>query len=260
MEHTFAICAYKESPYLEQCIRSLQNQSYPSKIILCTSTPNVYIENLANTYNIEIFIHKNSTGIASDWNFAYRNARTKWVTIAHQDDIYRKNYTKTLLFYKAKYPDISVFSSSSITIKKGRLMEWGKIEIIKKILRLPLVIPSLNHFTQVKLMGLRFGNPIICPSCAYNKDLCGEEIFSSDFSFVLDWETLIRLAKKKGRFIVYEKPLIFYRVHDGSETKAAILDQRRMKEEAILFHRLLPKKIANWVKKAYRSSYEAYTE
>lgn len=24
--HTFAICAYKESPYLEECIQSLMNQ------------------------------------------------------------------------------------------------------------------------------------------------------------------------------------------------------------------------------------------
>ena len=28
--HTFAICAYKESPYLEACIRSLKGQTVPS--------------------------------------------------------------------------------------------------------------------------------------------------------------------------------------------------------------------------------------
>ena len=35
----FAVCAYKESPYLESCIKSLVNQKVKSNIIVCTSTP-----------------------------------------------------------------------------------------------------------------------------------------------------------------------------------------------------------------------------
>ena len=38
--HTFAICAYKESKYLEECIRSLKKQTVETNIILVTSTPN----------------------------------------------------------------------------------------------------------------------------------------------------------------------------------------------------------------------------
>ena len=34
--HTFAICAYKESQYLEECIKSLQNQTVKSNIIMAT--------------------------------------------------------------------------------------------------------------------------------------------------------------------------------------------------------------------------------
>ena len=45
--HTFVICAYKESPYLEECIQSLMNQRIKSNVIITTSTPNVYIERLA---------------------------------------------------------------------------------------------------------------------------------------------------------------------------------------------------------------------
>ena len=42
-EHIFAICAYKESPYLEECILSLEKQTRKSSIIMVTSTPNKYI-------------------------------------------------------------------------------------------------------------------------------------------------------------------------------------------------------------------------
>ena len=37
--HTFVICAYGESPYLEACIRSLLSQTEKSRILCATSTP-----------------------------------------------------------------------------------------------------------------------------------------------------------------------------------------------------------------------------
>ena len=52
--HTFVICAYKESQYLEECIVSLINQETETNILISTSTPNDYIEELANKYNIII--------------------------------------------------------------------------------------------------------------------------------------------------------------------------------------------------------------
>ncbi len=38
-EHTFVICAYRESPYLEECIQSLRGQTVASEILMVTSTP-----------------------------------------------------------------------------------------------------------------------------------------------------------------------------------------------------------------------------
>ena len=51
-EHTFAVCAYKESPYLEECIESLKGQSVRSNILIATSTPNEYIKNIAEKNKI----------------------------------------------------------------------------------------------------------------------------------------------------------------------------------------------------------------
>ena len=39
-KHTFVICAYKESAYLEECVKSLKEQKKESNIIMVTSTPN----------------------------------------------------------------------------------------------------------------------------------------------------------------------------------------------------------------------------
>ena len=57
-DHTFAVCAYKESPYLESCIKSLVNQKVKSNIIVCTSTPCEFIENMAKKYDLPYYVGK----------------------------------------------------------------------------------------------------------------------------------------------------------------------------------------------------------
>ena len=46
MKHTFVICAYKESAFLEECILSLKKQTVRSNILIATSTPNKYIDDI----------------------------------------------------------------------------------------------------------------------------------------------------------------------------------------------------------------------
>ena len=65
-KHTFAICAYKESPYLEECIESLKRQTIPSDIIVVTSTPSEYIQNIAEKYKLPYYINKGEKGITQD--------------------------------------------------------------------------------------------------------------------------------------------------------------------------------------------------
>ena len=96
-DHTFVICAYKESPYLEDCIRSVLHQNVRGKICLTTSTPNQYIAALAQKYQIPVFANPVSEGIAADWNFAVASAKTRLVTLAHQDDLYEPSYTEKII-------------------------------------------------------------------------------------------------------------------------------------------------------------------
>ena len=95
-EHTFVICAYKESQYLEACIKSLKKQTLTSNIIIVTSTPNQFITDMADKYQLPYYVNTGEGGITQDWNFGYKCAKekfkSKYITIAHQDDIYEKNY------------------------------------------------------------------------------------------------------------------------------------------------------------------------
>lgn len=258
MKHTFAISAYGKSVYLEECIRSLLRQSVVSDIIMCTSTDNSHIRGLADKYKIKLYVREGLSGIAEDWNFAYSKADSELVTIAHQDDIYSKYYTKTLLEYKAKYKDMSLFCTSSISLINNKKVVYNLANVIKKILRLTLRKESLNHLEWVKRSSISLGNPIICPSCTYDKSLCGDDIFPTGYKFVLDWLTLLGLSGKKGRWICVERPLIVYRIHKESATKLCIDSDKRQEEEAKMFELLLPKLFAKVIQYFYRSAAYVY--
>ena len=256
--HTFAVCAYRDSPYLEACIRSLKGQSVPSDIILCTSTPSPYIMDMADKYGVPVHVREGKSSIMDDWNFAYHMADSSLVTIAHQDDLYQKDYGKLLLESWKRYPDMTLFTGGYTVVKGDTLVKFEKVEFVKRFLRLPLRLRSLSHLRAVKRSALLFGNSICCPACTYNKELLGEPLFDSPYHFALDWDTLWKLAGRDGRFICIEWPVMYYRVHEEATTKACIRDNRRAREEAEMFAKIWPKPVVKFLMHFYRKAYEEY--
>ena len=86
----------------------------------------------------------------------------------------------------------------------------------------------------------------------------GEPFVQSEYQFALDWDHMVQLAGEKGRFICVEKPLIYYRVHEGATTNACIKDNRRAREEAEMFARFWPKAVVKLIMKGYSSAYKEY--
>ncbi len=256
--HVFAICAYKDSPYLESCIRSLMNQSVESDVILCTSTPSPYIKDLTNKYGIPFFVRHEKSDIKDDWNFAYYMADARFVTITHQDDLYHKDYVKKLLDSYEKYPDITLFTGGYTVVKQDEVSGFELVEFLKRILRFPLRLRHMSHLSWIKKSVLLFGNSICCPACAYNKERLGAPLFTSPYHFALDWDTLYKLSKLPGRFICVEKPVLYYRVHEQAATKACIEDNSRAREETEMFQKMWPEPIVKFLMYFYRKAYKEY--
>lgn len=257
-KHVFSICAYKDSPYLESCIRSLKAQSTPSYIILCTSTPSPFIYEMAGKYEIPVHVRDGESGIKDDWNYAYSMADGELVTIAHQDDMYHRDYASCLMNAYKRYPDMTVFTSDYVIVKNGELITGDTMLWIKRFLRAPLRVPVLNHRSLVKKLPLMLGNSVCCPATTYQKKALGEPLIQSAYQFVLDWDNLLRLSCEDGRFICVERPLLYYRVHDGATTKACIMDNRREQEEEEMFRRFWPASLARLLMGLYRSAYNEY--
>lgn len=257
-DHTFAVCAYGDSLYLEACVHSLRRQSVPSRIILCTSTPSPFLTAIAEKYDLPLYIREGASDIRDDWNFAYEKAGDGLVTIAHQDDCYHKDYAKAVQACWKRYPDTTVFSTDCVILKEGTLQRQGIVHLVKRLLRLPLRLRCFADRVAVKRAALRFGNPIICPSCTYDKDAIGVSLFVSPLKFALDWDTMWELAARPGRFICDERALLRYRIHDGATTKAFIENHGRAADETAMYRKIWPEPMVKLLMFFYRGAYLAY--
>lgn len=254
-KHTFAICAYKESEYLEECVKSVVNQEIKTNYLIATSTPNDKIKNIAEKYNIPYFVRDEKSDIQDDWNFAYNNAKTELVTVAHQDDLYEPNYTKEIL--RNYTEDTLMYNTNYNPYKNGKVAQDSNSKI-KELLKIFVRNKTLSKIKFFKVMSLAFGNSINCPSVTYNKKKLGDSVFTSELKFALDWDTFLKIAKMKGRSLYIPKKLINYRIHDGATTKQFIVDNKRLNEDMIMFNKFWPKWVTKIIMKFYVKCYEVY--
>lgn len=262
--HSFAVCAYNESPYLEKCILSLLNQSYKdeTEIVICTSTPNDYIQGIADKYDISLIINPNKGDIQSDWNFAYNYCDSQYVTLAHQDDVYDEKYVERLMRAADKYNDIVIFYSNYRALVTYGDVEEARNDInckLRSILAFPMCIPFLQNKKIFKIGSLRLGNSVCCSSVTYNKNCLGnKDVFCSDLRYSLDWDTYLRLAYIKGRFFRDTKVLTYFRIHQKSTSMLCIENELREKEDYIMFCKLWPKFMAKFIMLFYKLAYCNY--
>jgi len=252
--HTFAICAYKESKYLEECILSLINQSVRTNILIATATPNSYIEDISQKYNIPLYINIGKAGITADWNFAYSKAKTKYITIAHQDDIYLKDYVKKALQYlnRAKRP--LLFFSHYGEIRQNDIVYNNKLLDVKKKMLLPLEVRLFQSSKFIRRRILSLGDPICCPAVTFVRANLPEKIFKSGFRSCEDWEAWEMISKMKGDFLYCKESLVLHRIHEESATTAIIGDNLRSKEDYQMFSKFWPKPVARLIVKFYSDS------
>ncbi|MBO5468965.1 MAG: glycosyltransferase family 2 protein [Lachnospiraceae bacterium] len=264
--HTFVICAYKESPYIEECIRSLKNQTVTSRILLATSTPSEYLEHVCKQYDIPYHVREGQSNISLDWNYALSVADTEYVTIAHQDDVYGKEYAEEMMRMVEKKKEqkkqpLILFSDYVEQIGNQTYADRTNLRI-KKILLYPLGKSGRQNKTFWKRWVLRFGNAICCPAVTYHVPVIREymsrdhrqQLFQKHFRSNVDWETWEWLSKKDGSFCYIQKPLMAHRIHADSETTATIEDHQRSGEDYEMFRRFWPGWIAGLLTGAYKES------
>lgn len=233
-KHTFAVCAYKKSPFLEECIKSLLNQTVKSNIIIATSTPNDYINLIAEKYNLKVFVHDGG-GIASDWNFALNCAGSRYCTLAHQDDVYLPNYWAACQKALERCGRPLIAFTDYREIAEGSVLPLNLNLKVKELLLFPLRLFGGSRFVRRRILS--FGSAICCPSVTYNLEALRDFRFDPSMTVSLDWDAWERISRLRGSFCYLPRPLMWHRIHAFSETTHAIQDNRRSDEDLKMLRR-----------------------
>ena len=219
--HTFVILAYHESDDLEECIKSVINQSVKSNVVIATSTPNDYIIDLASKYSLGVMINEMDSNKGSDYNFAINCFDTELVTIAHQDDLYDRNYTKEILNTYMKNHDATIIFTDNYEINGDKKIKKSKNLLKMRYHLFPLKFLLFQKNKHFKLRSLKREKYICTSSVTFVKKNIPDNLFPSDLSYDNDWQGLINLARDKTKFVYIPKKLVGYRIIPkvGNENK-----------------------------------------
>lgn len=254
--HSFVICAYQESPYLEACIRSLYEQEERSRILIATGTPNAWISSLADRYQLPLFVNpEGAQGLGADWNFALSCADTDLVTLAHQDDLYLPGYAKAIkeaaaccdhpLILFTDYGEERQQESGWTEVYDNRLLR------VKRTLLLPLKAKRnwSSVFWRRRILSL--GSAICCPAVTLCPKNLPSVVFDNNMKSNIDWAAWERITRLQGEFAYVPEPLMLHRIHEGSTTSALLQEDGRKQEDLIVLEKFWPKSIARLIEHFY---------
>ena len=259
-DHVFAVCAYGQSEYLEECVASLEGQSRPSRVIICTATPSAFLDDVAVRHGLKVFVNRGAHGIAEDWNFAYASADAPLVTLAHQDDVYDADYLRRVLDCVNRVEKPLIAFTDYYELRGGaKVFADGNRNLrIKETVMLPLRVRAFQKSRWVRRRVLSLCDPICCPSVTYAKDNLPPVVFESHFKSDLDWQAWERISKLKGSFCYVHEPLMGHRIHEESTTTKVIGDNKgRSSEDLEMYMKFWPRPIAEWINRLYAAGQDA---
>lgn len=253
-EHVFVVPVYGDSPFLGDCLASLTAQTLASRIVIVTSTPSEFISRVARDHGAPVVVNPRREAIAGDWNFGLRAAEARYVTLAHQDDVYAADFLEETLTAFASHDGVLCFTGyqeideageakSSKVSKAKHLIEWVTLGR-RRVLR------------QTRLRAfLSFGNPLPCSSATFDLAKLGAFAFSADFTSNLDWDAWWRLMAAKETFLRVPARLVGRRHNPFTATARSLRDGTRRREDLVMFRRAWPWPLGDFIALAYRAGY-----
>lgn len=250
--HTFAVCAYGQSPYLCECLDSVLSQkNLSSEVYIATSTPSEWLDSIAQDYGVPVYVNTGEHGIGQDWNFAYAQAKGEYVTIAHQDDVYCEDYARMACRMMDEAPNPLIFFCDYGELRNGKKVRDNRLLKIKRLLLAPLKKSKNSANIRVRRRALSLGSAICCPSVCISKSACPEPPFRLGMQSNLDWDTWEGLSLREGDFCYAPFLLMYHRIHNDSTTSHLIENNTRTQEDLEMLKRFWPSPVAKVLHRFY---------
>ncbi|MCD7746009.1 MAG: glycosyltransferase family 2 protein [Lachnospiraceae bacterium] len=250
-KHTFVICAYGESPYLDECIQSLLTQTVESRIYMVTSTPNEWIAARAREYGIELRVNQGESGLAGDWNFAIDQAESELVTLAHQDDVYLPEYTESILAESKRAADPIILFTDYCELREGETVMRNRLLAVKRIMLTPLKCRCFAKSRFIRRRILSLGSAISCPTVTMVKRRLPAVLFRNNMKSNIDWQAWEELSREKGSFVYVPRVLVKHRIHRESTTSRLLEHSARREEDLFMYRKFWPGWMARFIEFFY---------
>ncbi len=255
MDHAFVVLGYGQSPFLGDAVASLARQTRRSRVVIASSTPNDHIANAARAYGVPVLVNHAREGIGADWNFALKATDARFVTLAHQDDVYYPRFLEVSLAALRETGAALSFTGYREIDDSGAPRD-SRISRVKHAIE-AAVIGRARAVSGLRLRAfLSFGNPLPCSSVTYDRAALKGFRFSTDYKSNLDWDAWWRLMAAGVRFAHVAERLVGRRHNALTETAALTRAGVRAAEDADMFRRAWPRPFADALHRAYRAGYQ----
>ncbi|HEY2482557.1 MAG TPA: glycosyltransferase, partial [Caulobacteraceae bacterium] len=249
------VMAHGDSPFLAGALASLGAQSQSSSILVTTSTPSAFIAAAADAAGARLLVNPRPAGIAADWNFALGAGGARYVTLAHQDDVYYPEFLARSLALLSADPAACLAFTGYNEIGDDGARIRSRTSLVKHALE-QLTLGGAAAPDRSRLRAfLAFGNPLPCSSVTFDRQRLGDFAFSGDFRSNLDWDAWLRLLDAGAVFVRTSERLVGRRHNRLTATSALTREGVRRREDLILFRRLWPRPAADLIALAYKVGY-----
>ena len=251
VDHAFVVPAYGDSPFLAGCLASLRAQSLSSRIVIATSTPSDFIRAAAREADVRVVVNPERAGIGADWNFALSIATRRYVTLAHQDDVYAADFLHETLAAFTR-GDASLCFTGYQEIDDDGAPKSSKVSRVKHLIE----AVTLGRARIVRGLRLRaylsFGDPLPCSSVTFDRSRNPAFSFSRDLASNLDWDAWWRLMASGETFVRAPARLVGRRHNALTATSRLKRDGTRDREDLMMFRRAWPWPLSDAIAALYR--------
>jgi glycosyltransferase involved in cell wall biosynthesis len=247
--------AHGDSPFLPGCLASLRAQSLSSRIVAATSTPSPFIKEAAAAAFTPLIVNPERGGIAADWNFALHASEARYVTLAHQDDVYFPPFLAASLDLLATVPGAALAFTGYLEIGDDGSRVRSRTSLIKHALE-TMALGRRAAPSPARLRAfLSVANPLPCSSVTFDRARLGDFAFSDAFRSNLDWDAWLRLLDDGAVFVRTAERLVGRRHNRLTATTALTREGVREREDQVMFRRLWPRPVADLIALAYKAGY-----
>ncbi|MBW3565827.1 MAG: glycosyltransferase [Acidobacteria bacterium] len=235
MKRLAAVPIYNGERFLDRTLRSLLEQSVPPDEIIClddgSTDRSTSIVTLLDDPSIRLIRNPRRLGLAGNWNRALELAEDfDFLTIAHQDDIYERDYLEKVTGALSTHPSAFIAHTKATVIDEAdRVVTLSATRYKDKFWpHEPLVERGVDEELRLLIRG----DYIFCPSVTFRTSaLTTIGTFDERFEFVPDWDFWLRGLFEGFTIVGVNERLIRYRSHPQSATKLAEKTLRRYQEE-----------------------------